>query len=413
VANGELVGTKLAFEANRPLDGIARAEWVFRAAGRDTFLMREAELRIVDGLQYLHRYDEAIERMRGMLERYPPIPPRRIEEEDPILKMPELMVALQRQLGDSLGARAEIRRALEYYDGLRAKRPAPLLEAQVLAREVRAYLELNDRPGALRALGRMEALATANPGLEESRAEILFSRGQVEGMRGGDYRAALATFDQVGKAYPQSPFAPRALLEAAILLEGTGNRRDALGRYRQVLDRFASNEEVAPIALFRQAMLRDQTGDWAGAKQDLERLPVRYPRSRAALEAPFAIIQHYGRAGDAPAMKVSLLRAIETYKGLVAADSLSESAVFARWHIARCYAGLDRWDESLGQIDEIIVKHRGHPITANAIVEAARISEGLGQKERARKYLQRFLADYPQSPLAPQVKARLEVTSRR
>jgi tetratricopeptide (TPR) repeat protein len=413
VGNAELIAAGLAFEARKPADGVARAEWVFQAARPDTFLMREAELRVIDGLQALQRYDDALARMHGMLERYPPVPPRNIDEQDPILKMPELMVALRRELGDSAGARAEVRRSIEYFQGLRSRNPPPILEAQILVQEVRARLELDDRSAALAALDRLEALTRTNPELEKGRPEILFSRGRVESMRGGDYKAAVATFDEILKTYPASPFAARALLEAGVLLEGSGKHREALARYRDLLGRFGSDEGTASIALFRQAMLRDQLGDWAGAKQDLERLPVRYPRTRGALEAPFAVVQHYARAGDVPAMKVALLRAIETYKGLIAADSTSASIVSCRWNIARCYAGLDRWEDALREVDGMVEKHRGQPITGNALFEAARISERLGQKERARKYLQRFLADFPESPYAAQVRARLEVTARK
>lgn len=413
VGNAELIATKLAYEARQPEDGLKHAEWVFQSAGRDTFLMREAELRIVDGLQMVRRYDDAVARMHGMLERYPPVPPRTLEEQDPILKMPEMIVALRRELGDSAAVRAELRRSLQYYGSLRAKNPTPLLEAQVLVQEVRVRLELNDRAGALAALDRVEALSRTNPELEKGRPEILFSRGRVQSMKGGDYRAAIATFDGIVKSYPQSPFAARAMLEAGVLLEGNGQLRDALSRYRDLLERYGKEEDTASIAFFRQAMLRDQLGDWPGAKQDLERLPVQYPRTRGALEAPFAIVTHYARAGDVPAMKTSLLRAIETYKRLIAADSTSDLAVYARWNIARCYAGLDRWEDALQQVDDMVVRYRGHPITGNALFEAARISEKLGEKDRARQYLQRYLLDYPSSPYAPQVKARLEATARR
>lgn len=413
VGNAELIAAKLAFEARQPAEGVKHAEWVFQASGLDTFLMREADLRIVDGLQLERRYDDAVARMHDMLERYQPVPPRNLDEQDPILKLPEMIVALRRDLGDSAAVRAELRSSLQYYEGLRAKNPPPLLEAQILVQEVRVRLELKDRAGALAALDRVEALSHANPELEKGRPEILFSRGRVQSMKGGDYRAAIATFDGIVKDYPQSPFAARSMLEAGVLLEGNGQFRDALGRYRDLIERYGKDEATASIAFFRQAMLRDQLGDWPGAKQDLERLPVKYPRTRGALEAPFAIVTHYARAGDVPAMKTSLLRAIETYKKLIAADSTSDLAVYARWNIARCYAGLDRWEDSLHEVDDMVARYRGHPITGNALFEAARISEKLGEKDRARQYLQRYLLDYPTSPYAPQVKARLEATASR
>jgi tetratricopeptide (TPR) repeat protein len=408
VGLAELAAARLALEGHRPADCVERAEWVFGTAGQDTFLQREADLRVIDALQALRRYDDALARMHATLRRYRPVPPRTLREEDPILRMPELIVALRRELGDSAGAREEVRLSIRYFEGIRATSPPPLLEAQVLVQEVRAYLELGDRRGALAALERLEALTRLHPDLESGRPEVLFSRGRVESMRGGDYRQAIATYDEIVERYPSSPFAARALLETGVLLEGPEQRREALKRYGRVLESYGSEEATASIALFRQAMIRDQLGDWPGAKQDLERLPVRYPRTRGALEAPFAIVEHYARGGEMLAMRLALLRAVESYRSMVATDSTSVHAADARWNMARCYAGLERWEDALHEIDGMAARHRGLAITANAILEAARISERLGQKARAAAYLQRFLADYPRSPFAARARAKLD-----
>jgi tetratricopeptide (TPR) repeat protein len=408
LGNAELTGARLAMLARQPKDALARARWVAVTAERDSFLSREADLRVVDALQALGRYDEAVDTMWVMVDRYPPVPPRTAQEEDPILKMPGLITALHMELGDSAAARRDRRRSVDYYERLLAAQPPPLLEAQVRTLAVETQLALGDRKGALGTLAEFERLVANTPGLQERKAEVLFAKGSVQAMPGGDPKAALATYDRIVKEYPKSPYAARALVESGVTLERRGNLREALARYRQAVEKYAGDAVTGPIALFRSAMLMDQLGDWAGAKQDLESIPVHFPESRAALEAPFAIVAHYGRSGEGAAMRAALLRAVETYRGLIARDTTSVSNVTIRWNIARCYAALDRSKDALSVIDEMSRKDRRSPLTAVALRQGAELAEGIGDPARARAYLEQFLLYYPKAPDAAKVRAKLE-----
>ena len=408
LGNAELTGARLAMLAREPQDALERARWVATAAGRDSFLSREADLRIIDALQALGRYDEAVDSMWSVVDRYPPVPPRTATEEDPVLKMPGLISLLHSQLGDSAAARQDRRRALGYYQRLLASRPTPLLEAQVRTLAVEAQLALGDRSGALQTLAVLERLVGATPDLREREAEVLFAKGSIQAMPGGDPKAALTTYDGVVKRFPESRYAARALLESGVVLEREGKLREALARYEQTLANFPKDVDAGPIALFRGAMLKDQLGNWADAKQDLETVPVRFPKSRGALEAPLAIVAHYQRSREGEAMRAALLRAVQTYRGLIARDSTSVGNAALRWNIARCYAALDRPKDALAAIDEMTVKDRMSPLTAVALVQGAELSTKIGESARARAYLERYLLYYPNSPDAPAVRAELE-----
>lgn len=407
LGNAELTGARLAMIARQPQEALDRARWVAATAGRDSFLSREAELRVVDALQALGRYDEAVGTMWSMVDRYPPVPPRTAQEEDPILKMPGLITLLHMQLGDSSAAREDRRKALSYYTRLLAGRPTPLLEAQIRTLAVETQLALGDRPGALETLAGFERIVRSAPELKEREAEVVYARGSVLSMPGGDPNAALATYDQVLKRFPDSPYAGRALLESGVVLERQEKLRDALARYRQALDRFPNDPDTGPIALFRSAMLKDQLGDWASAKQDLEALPVRFPKSRGAREAPLAIVSHYERSHEGAAMRSALLRAVDTYRGLIARDTTSLENAAIRWNITRCYAALDRPKDALATIDEMTVKDGRSPLTAVALRQGADLAAKTGDPARARAYLERFLLYFPDAPDAAKVRAQL------
>jgi tetratricopeptide (TPR) repeat protein len=408
IGEAELSGTRLALEARRPGEAVEKARWLMTFAGQDTFLRREAHLRVIDALQGLRQYDEAARQMWIALEEYPPVPPRKPDEEDPILKMPELIAMLHQQLGDTAAVRADLRRGIDYFERLLTRHPTPLLEAQVRARLTRAQADAGDRAGALATIEALDRLVSSTPALSSARAEILCSKGDLQAMPGGNPRAAVAAYEEVIKEYPNSPFAPRALVGAAVVEESAGEVKEAIARYRTVLGRYGSDEVNGPIAMFRTAMLRERLGDWQEAKQVLESAPLRYPKTRVAMEAPIAIVQHYQRVHDNQGIRAAFAKAIETYQHLIAADSTNIMNVGFRWNIARCYAALDRWNEALATIDEMSERDHGSELTANAVLEAARICGRLGNEQRRRAYLMRYLADYPSAPQAGTVRAMLE-----
>jgi tetratricopeptide (TPR) repeat protein len=412
LGNAELTGARLAMIARQPKDALERARWVARAAERDTFLAREADLRIVDALQALGRYGEAVDSMWMMVDRFPPVPPRTPDEQDPILRMPSLVTALHLQLGDTTAARQDRRRAVEYYQRLLADRPPPLLEAQVRTLTVDAQLALGDRDGALETLNAFEQLVDSTPSLKDREPEVLFAKASVRAMFGGDPKDAVTVFDEVINRYPDSPYAARALVESGVALERADQRRAALARYRQALEKYPEDETAGPIALFRGAMLKDRMGDWAGAKQDLESIPLRFPESRGALEAPFAIVAHYRRSGELGAARASLLRAVDTYRTLLARDSTAAGNAAIRWNIARCYAALDRPKDALSVIDDMSRKDRRSPLTAVALRQGAELAAKTGDPARARAYLERFLLYFPQAPDADRVRLQLDRMSR-
>ncbi|HEY7727144.1 MAG TPA: tetratricopeptide repeat protein, partial [Candidatus Eisenbacteria bacterium] len=400
LGRAELSGARLALLARQPSDALEHARWAAAAAaaGRDTVLGREAELRIVDALQALGRHEEAVDTMWAIVDRFPAVAPRTGTEEDPILRMPGVIAAVHLEMGDTAAARRDHRRAVQYYARLIASGATPLLEAQVRTLMVQAQLALGDRQGALRTLVGFEKLVNSAPALKSRLDEVLFTKGSVQAMPGGNLKEALATYGEVAKRYPDSPYAARALVESGVALERQGRRGEALAQYREALDRFPKDLNAGPIALFRSAMLKDQMDDWAGAKQDLEALPLRFPASRGAVEAPVAVVAHYQRSGEGAAMRAALLRAIETYRGLIARDSTSAMNATIRWNIARCYAGLDRPKEALAVVDEMTRKDRGSPLTAHALREGAELAVRSGDVARARVYLEQFLLYFPQAP---------------
>jgi len=405
VAGAELQSARLAMEAGRPDIALESSRWLEEHAEGDTLVQRQGDFLAIGALRMMGRPDQAVERMRGMLARYQPIPPPPgSSDEDALLSIPEMMSATRREQGDEAGARRELESGVEYLRSLLSRPLDPMLEAQVRSRLVRIYLEQNQAAAAIEQVTALDRLVSSHPGLEPLRGELEYSRAKIRALSDKDPSEGIAMLQRFAAQYPKHPLAARALLDAAVVLEDAKRLPEALAVYREVATRYPGDEELAPIALFREAMLEERTGDWDRAKATLESLPVKYPRSQAAVEAPFTIAMRYYARGDKDAAKVALTRAVTVYQDMLAKDSTSTYAPVIRYNILRANLSLGDWDKALAAVDDLALHNPRHPFTAQALLEGAKVANANRQRDRAAGYLQQYLENFPDSPLAAQVR---------
>jgi tetratricopeptide (TPR) repeat protein len=290
---------------------------------------------------------------------------------------------------------------------LRREQP-PALRAEILARLVSVELEQADWDGGARDLAALDTLVTSTPPLAPLIPEVRYSQAKLIAAKTKNLLQAAAILDQVAKDFPDSPYAARSLLESGALYEAMGRKPDAMARYRMAAIKYSNDPIVGPAATYRQAMISEQLGDWEEAKNLLESIPVKYPDTEAAVQAPAAIAQRYAREGNRDAAETALRRAIGVYQGLIDRDTTSSYVPVYRWSIVRCYNALGDWGQALAWTDRMISQDMGNPFTAQALLEGARVANAHGLKDRARSYLQDFLTNYPKSPMVPDVKRELQ-----
>jgi TolA-binding protein len=407
VATAEANGARLAILAHRSDLALEAATQLTTDAGEDSVTSRQAVFMKLAAFQSLRRFEDAITEMKAILKRYPPAPPPE-NGDDPILVLPETIVKLRRNLGDEAGAEREQRDALVYYESLLGRPLPALLEAHVRARVLRTALDL-DQPGkAFAQADDLERLVRSHSELKPMMAEVAFAKGKMRAAVDRDPSEGVAILERIGTDFPGSPFAPRALLEAGLELEKKGRLEDARVRYQAVLQRYPDVADVAPQAMYRLALVQEKMGDWGTAKATLEGIPLRYPQSQPAAEAPIAVIQHYANEGRRTAAQLYFAKALETYRGLVARDSTGRYAPLFRVKMFQIYTAKQDSTGLYDVVDDMLRHDPRHPFTARALLEVSRAAEAFGNKGRAIGYLRRFLQDFPQSPLAPDVRRRLK-----
>jgi len=407
VGMSELTAARYALTAGRADLTLESARWVSSIAGSDTSLQRQSDFATVTAMRALRRYEEAVDLMRSMLDRYPPIAPPSLEQEDPILGVPDAILELHEATDNAASVSNDQAFAVAYYRRLISRTPSPILESQVRARLSRTLLEMGDASAAFQEVTALQQLVLRTQSLRSLEPQILYTQARIRGIQ-KDYASALQMYDAVAKSYPSSPFAARGLLDAAVISERANDREGAVRRYRALMERPKPDPEIAPVAAFRLAMVEDLRGNWEAAKQVLETIPVQFPKSRAAVEAPFAIVSHYTRTGQASAAKGALVRAVDTYRSMIAQDTSSVYTTVYRWNLFRAYAALERWSDAMATVDVMAERDKGAPVTAEALFQGARIANAKEDNARADRYLRLIVAEYPKYPGLPVVRKALE-----
>lgn len=408
LATAELQGARLALEARRPDLALESATWISGHAGADTAAARQADFLMVGAYRTTGRYDDAVAKIHEILAKYPPVQPAQPNAEDPILSLPNASIEIRRQLGDEEGVKKEQAAAVAYYRGVLERAEPPTMEARVRAKYVRALLESGDSKTALSEAQKLEDQVKANAQLQSLLPDVQYVNAKVHAVTDKSHSVAISMLEKVATEHPTANVAGTALFEAAVLLEDEKQFELAKLRYKQAAANYPRDLDVAPISLFRQAMLEDRTGNWDAAKAILESLPLKYPGTKAAAEAPIAIVQRYARVGDDAAAKNALQKAVDSYRRLIAQDSTGAAAATYRWDILKCQLALKNWEGVYAAVDDLVANHPGYPFTAQALLEGAKVARAQNLKDRAASYLARFLQDFPNSPAAEKARADLK-----
>jgi tetratricopeptide (TPR) repeat protein len=413
VSQAEIQSATLAMEARRPDLALQRSEALRQTAEGDTAILRRADILISGSLRQLGRYDEAIDAMKAMMVRYPPRTPDSTGVEDFVLGLPDAIIDLRRALGDDAGVRREFQAAERYYNGLiLAGGLAPGLEAQVRSRLVRTYLEQNNTTAAVAGLDSLETLVIGSPDLRRLIPEVRYTRSKLQSMTGRDPGPSITALERVALDFPNSPVADHALMDAALLKERMNRLPEALDAYRAVITRYPSSLELGATALLRVGIIEERLGRWLDAKATLESVSAKYPRSSAAAQAPITIAEHYARAGDRAGIQGALRRAVEVYTRMIHTDSTAATVVRLRWNKFRALAGLEETDQAFTVIAQMVDRHPGNPLTAQALLEGVRIADRRNLPDVSKGLLARFVQDFPNAPQAAEARQRLRGVSK-
>lgn len=230
---------------------------------------------------------------------------------------------------------------------------------------------------------------------------ILFALGQLQQEGRRDLEAAARAYRELVERFPEDPVAPEAMVRRAACLGEMGRTQEAL----EVLDAFRTayprDKKMSARATLIQARLLERSGNWQDAASAYRSLSVDFPTSEEAITAPFEVVAHYRRLGEADAARTVLERAIEEYDRLKRDYPGTPLAWQADERAAAALGELGRWSEAVERLAAMPDGYPKDPRNPMLLVQAAAISsERVGDRERAASLLEGLATRYPESPLA-------------
>lgn len=178
--------------------------------------------------------------------------------------------------------------------------------------------------------------------------------------------AALSDYRSIPREYPQSRYAPAALLRQGDLFGSFyRNYAAALEAYDSLAFNYPQAAEV-PRAVMRKGEIRlVQFFDYPAAAAELERVRAQYPRFEAMDEALFLLAKAYAGQGDPARQQAVLLELIEKHPE-------SPRAMEARWAVAYAHLARGTFPEADREFRKIL-----YLVTDRK--QAARARWGIGQ----------------------------------
>jgi soluble lytic murein transglycosylase len=264
---------------------------------------------------------------------------------------------------------------------------------------------------ARRTVETVEALAADAPPEGETRAEALYYLAQHYA-RAKQWPNTRATLEEMRRAYPKSPFTMRALVAAGQAAKEAKNNADALYFYRQAVEQFPGEPEVAGAQFDLAWAAHDAKNFDESSRLLIEHLAAYADRNTdnrgkagywAARDAERA-----GKLGEAQALYEAMLVRYEAnwygYLSKQRLEALTKAGQTKKYLVKTDTATLSRAIENLKPVT--VAEETAGPKEAARLLKAEQLS-AVAWDEAAHAELDRALETVPTSPRLNLAKAQL------
>lgn len=162
---------------------------------------------------------------------------------------------------------------------------------------------------------------------------------------GDRYADAAASYERLLKNFPDSPYAPPALYNAALSYEGLGRYADAAERYRKILADYSASKQVKD-ALFRLGACYAETGRWVASSEIYGQAVQRADLTLGdRVEATARLGLAHFELHDLPVAEQSFARTVELWKTHGDSERLETDFFLAMSHFYLAHIAHQRFRE--------------------------------------------------------------------
>jgi tetratricopeptide (TPR) repeat protein len=207
-----------------------------------------------------------------------------------------------------------------------------------------------------------------------SPCEMRFAVYGVQSRAGLDLAFTKQTLTSLLDDYPDCELASQVLLALASNANRRGQVDEALGYLDRIVNEHRADPQTASQSLLGRGRLLESNGRWQEALDTYRSIPIQFPVSEGALQAPLEIVLHYARAGDDEAAKAALSQAESDYQDFIVRYPPGSLTEIAREHLAQTLMLQDKFDPAIMELIKLGDALTGTPKGASSLLTAARIA---------------------------------------
>ncbi len=233
------------------------------------------------------------------------------------------------------------------------------------------------------AAASFSAMLAAAPGHElASAAWLHLGMAHFNAARQGKperYEKAIEAFQAVAGKFPKSKEVPRALLYQADSLYDLGRKREALGLYQQLVERFP-RDDVRADALYALGVTQEELAEWQAAGATYRVLLKEFPQDARAAEVTL-------RLGETLAARGEFAQAEREYAQAAATPGFAQ-ADYALFRQAYAVFQQQRYPQAAELFGQLPRRFGNSPYAAAALLWGGKSHYQAGQLDEARPLLE-------------------------
>jgi len=288
------------------------------------------------------------------------------------------------QLGDFLFSRKDYETSAEAYEKLASLYPKDVRVAQAQLQRAWALYYAKRYADALEVCA--ASLASGGQGASGPEWLYLKANSQRQVMKNTE---ALATYADLLKTYPESPFTGSAAYERALALFKLGRFQEAIDQARGLLSNDRVKRDVCWLLAESCAAVRDE----AGAVQYYRMLTEQYPDSPLAGDALYRLANLLQKKGD-------FLQAAELFGRLAGdfpAHELAAQSVFAQ---ASCFGKALKHEQAVAAYTRLLAKYPACSYIEDSLYQKATVETFLRRDAGALETWGALLTRFPATKYA-------------
>jgi TolA-binding protein len=223
-----------------------------------------------------------------------------------------------------------------------------------------------------------------------------------------ELEAAAASYEEYLQKYPKHPLVPRTMVQLGMIYSTQKNYPKSREWFEKAITNEKKADTIADVKLMIGKSYQDE-GLWTDAEKIYQEIDANYKDTNAALQIPFMLASYYEEQGKADEAKKILDEAIGRYQSLVDSADPRMADMALRLQNA-AYAEKGDWQSILSNFEERIQQEKTPERKANWVFLKAVVTEKRLQDNAAALALyQDFVAQFPDHPLASLAKSRQEL----